>query len=70
MTLQPSIGPWPLLQSLDHVHIRQDSMDEDQPDVRPLRAHRINTHIQASMLLVGFEPTILLFEGAATVIGL
>jgi hypothetical protein len=40
MALQHFIGPWPLLQFLDPIHSRYDSLDGDQPVARPLFTHR------------------------------
>jgi hypothetical protein len=82
MTLQ-HFGPWPLFRFLNPTRSRLDSLDGDQPVVRPLPKHRTtqtqNKRTQTSMPQVRFEPTNTVFERAkkvhaldraATVIGI
>jgi hypothetical protein len=58
MTLQPFVGPWPLLQSLDLLHSRTPSTG-DQPVTSRLPAYRTaqtqNKLTQTSMPQLGFE---------------
>jgi hypothetical protein len=76
MTLQPFVGPWPLLQFRNHFYTDgRTPWTSDQPVTRPLptqgTTHTQNkrTH-QTSMPWVGFKPTILAPERAKTVYAL
>jgi hypothetical protein len=66
MPLQPSVGPRPLLQFLDPIHSRQDSLDGGSAR-RKAATYTQNKRTQTSMPLVGFEPTIPALERAKTV---
>jgi hypothetical protein len=70
MAPQP-FGPWPLFQFLYLYTVGTTPWTGDQPDAGPLPAHRTtqtrNKHAQTSMSLLGFEPTIPVFEWAKTV---
>jgi hypothetical protein len=65
MVLLPFVGPLPHFQFLDLLHNRY------QPVARPLPAHRAaqtkNKLTYISILGVGFEPTISVFERTKTV---
>jgi hypothetical protein len=64
-------GPWPLFQFHNIHTLGRTSWTGDQPVARPLPIHRTtqtqSTCTQTSMPLVGFEPTIPVFERAKTV---
>jgi hypothetical protein len=70
MALQP-FAPWPLFQFPNIYTVANTPWTCDQPVARPLSAHRTtytqNERTQTCMLLVGFEPTISVFERAKTV---
>jgi hypothetical protein len=65
MALQP-FGPRPLFQILNPIHSRQDSLDGGSAR-RKVATYTQNKRTQASMPLVGFEPTTPVFERAKTV---
>jgi hypothetical protein len=73
MALQSFVGPWPLIQFLDPIHSRYDSLDggSARRNAAIYTQNNINTEktrtIQTSMPRVGFEPTIPAFERAKTV---
>jgi hypothetical protein len=72
MALHPFVEPWPLFQCLELFYrVGRTPWTGDQPVARPLPAHRTaqtqNKRTQTSMLLVGFEPMIPVFERAKTV---
>jgi hypothetical protein len=72
MTLQPFVGPWPLLQFRNLFYTAgRTPWTGNQPVVRPLPTRRTtqaqNKRTQTSMSSVGFEPTIPAFERAKTV---
>jgi hypothetical protein len=69
--LQPFLGPRALFQFLDLYTVGSTPWTGDQPVARPLPAHRTaqtqNKRTHTSMLRVGFEPTIPVFERGKTV---
>jgi hypothetical protein len=65
MALQP-VGPWPLLQFLNPIHSRQDSLDGESARLKAA-TYTQNKRTQTSMPRVGFEPTTPVFERAKTV---
>jgi hypothetical protein len=65
MALQP-FGPWSLFQFLNHIHCRYDSLD-GRSARRKATTYTQNKCTQTSMPLVGFEPTIPVFERTKTV---
>jgi hypothetical protein len=72
MALEPFVGPWPLFQFLDLFYtVDRTPWTGDQPIARPLPAHRTaqtqNRRKRISMLQIGFEPTLPVFERAKTV---
>jgi hypothetical protein len=71
MALQSFFGPWPIFRFLILYTVGRTPWTGDQPVARPLPTHGTtqtqNKHIQTSMPLVGFEPTIPAFERAKTV---
>jgi hypothetical protein len=67
MALHPFFEHWPLFKFLNPRHIRQDSLDGDQPVTRQLPAYMIAQTTRASMPRVGLEPTIPVFELAKRV---
>jgi hypothetical protein len=83
MTLQPFVGPWPLLQFSNLFHTDgRTPWKSDQPFARSLPTHRTtqtqNKRTQTYMPRVGFEPITSVFgrakivhvlDRAATVIG-
>jgi hypothetical protein len=64
-------GPWPHFQFLNLYTLNRTPWTEDQPIARPLLEHRTaqtqNKRIQTSMPLLGFKPTIPVFQRAKTV---
>jgi hypothetical protein len=79
---RPFVGPWPLFSFLIPYTVARTPWTGDQPVAMPLPTRRTtqtrNKRKQTSMLLVGFEPTMPVFERAkpfhavhrtATVIG-
>jgi hypothetical protein len=70
MVLQPFVGSWPFFQFLDFYTVGRTLWTGDQPIVRLLPAYRTtqtrNKCTQSSILQVGFEPTIPVFERAKT----
>jgi hypothetical protein len=64
-------GPWPLYQFLNLYTVGRAPWTGDQPAARPLPTHRTtqtqNKCTQTSMLRVGFETTIPVFERAKIV---
>jgi hypothetical protein len=79
VTIHPAIhpwlyspcGPWPLFQFLNLYTVGRIPWTGDQPVARPIPAHRTiktqNKRTQTAMPLVGFEPTIPMFEREKTV---
>jgi hypothetical protein len=72
VTLQPSVGPWSLLQSRNLFYVDgRTPWTSDQPDPRPLPTHRTpwpqNKRTQTCMPWVGFEPIIPAFEETKTI---
>jgi hypothetical protein len=71
MTLQPFVGPWPVLCFLILYTVGRIPWMGDQLVARPLPIHRTtqiqNKRTQTSIRLVVFEPTIRVFERAKTV---
>jgi hypothetical protein len=71
MALQPFIRPWLLFQFLNLCTQSVGHWTGDQPAARLLSAHRTvqtqNKRTQTTMLQVGFELTIPVFERAKTV---
>jgi hypothetical protein len=66
MALQPFFEPWPLIQFLDLLHIRWDSLDGESAR-RKAATYTQNKRTQTSIPSVGFEPIITAFERAKTV---
>jgi hypothetical protein len=71
MALQPFVGPWQLFQFLDFYTVGWTQWTGNQPVARSLPTHRTartqNKCTQTPMPLVGFKPTIPVFERAKTV---
>jgi hypothetical protein len=71
MSLQPFVGPCPLFNFLILYTVGRTPWMGDQSVARPLSTHRTtqrqNKRSQSPMPWLGFEPTILVFEGAKTV---
>jgi hypothetical protein len=65
MVLQSFVRPWPLIQFLDPIHSRQDSLDGGSAR-RKAATYTQNERTQTSMPLVGLEPTIPASERAKT----
>jgi hypothetical protein len=67
----PFVGPWSLFQFLNLYTVGTTPWTGDQPVAMPLPTHRTtetqNKRSQTSVPLVGFEPTIPVFERAKTV---
>jgi hypothetical protein len=66
MALRPFVGPRPLFQFLDPIHSRWNSLDGGSA-CRKASTYTQNKRTQASMPLMGFEPTIPAFERTKTV---
>jgi hypothetical protein len=71
MVLEPFVGSSPLLFSFLILHrVGRTPWTGDQSIAKPLHTHktaqRENKRAQTTMPLVGFEPTILVFERAKT----
>jgi hypothetical protein len=70
IALQPFVGPWRLFSFLILHRIGRTFWTGDQPVARPLPINRTQTQnkpTQIFMPLVGFEPTIPVFEQAKTI---
>jgi hypothetical protein len=68
--LYSACGPWPLFQFLKPYTVVRTPWTGDQPVARPLSTHRTtqiqNKRTHTSMPLVGFNPTIPVFQQAKT----